>query len=206
VTKDTEYRTLDDLSLRQLAESDPQGFIKHTKKTLIIDEVQRVPALLSAIKMVVDEDSRPGQYLLTGSANIQALPGVQESLAGRIRNLRLRSLSQGELSGTAPAFIERALRLDFPTADGPAYDRQSILEMAFRGGYPEALSLSERERKTWHRDYTDALLESDLRDIARINRHDAMHELINVVAAWSSKYIDLAVMAVKLNNFAVNYF
>src|SRR5581483_9550802 len=79
--QDTEYRTLDKLELRELAKNDPQGFVQHSGKMLIIDEVQRAVELLSAIKVVVDEDNTPGQYLLTGSANIQSLPSVQESLA-----------------------------------------------------------------------------------------------------------------------------
>jgi len=81
---ETQYRTLDDVTLREAAENDPQGFIKRSAKALIIDEVQRIPSLLSAIKKAVDEDTRPGQYLLTGSTNIQSLPTVRESLAGRI--------------------------------------------------------------------------------------------------------------------------
>jgi predicted AAA+ superfamily ATPase len=93
--KDTIYRTLDNLAMRQLAINDPHGFVKHTSKMLIIDEIQRAPDLLSAIKLVVDENTEPGQYLLTGSTNIQSLHGVQESLAGRIRKVRLRSLTQG---------------------------------------------------------------------------------------------------------------
>ena len=62
----TEYRTLDDGTLREAAENDPQGFVKRRTRTLIIDEVQRVPSLLPAIKKTVDEDNSPGQYLLTG--------------------------------------------------------------------------------------------------------------------------------------------
>lgn len=77
---ETQYRTLDDDTLREAAENDPQGFIKRSAKMLIIDEVQRIPSLLSAIKKAVDEDTRPGQYLLTGSTNIQSLPTVLENL------------------------------------------------------------------------------------------------------------------------------
>lgn len=190
-----DYRTLDDLALRELAENDPQGFVKHGKGTLIIDEVQRVPALLSAIKMSVDQDTRPGQYLLTGSANIQSLPGVKESLAGRIRKLRLRPLSQGELLQTKPTFLERAFRLDFPHTSFPVYDRNKVLEMSFAGGFPEAVKLNERERKKWHQDYLDALIERDLKNIARIQRQDAMHELVSVLAAWSGKYLDISAIA-----------
>lgn len=186
---ETEYRTLDDVTLKKAAENDPHGFVKHNKKTLIIDEVQRVPDLLPAIKKVVDEDTRPGQYLLTGSTNIQSLPGVQESLAGRITKLRLRPLTQGEQKGSLPKFIERAFS---GTLEQPAshFDKDDLIEMALTGGYPEALLLEGRKRKRWHTDYIDAILERDLKEITRIHRLDQMQELIRILAAWSSKFMN----------------
>ena len=93
VVSGTTYRTLDDKLLLQAAKIDPQEFVKHRENMMIIDEVQKALELLPAIKMVVDENNRPGQYLLTGSSNIQALPSVTESLAGRIREVPLRPLS-----------------------------------------------------------------------------------------------------------------
>lgn len=192
ISEDTIYRTLDNLVHKELAENDPHSFVQHANKTLIIDEVQRVPALLSAIKMAVDENTRPGQYLLTGSANIPSLPGVKESLAGRIRKLRLRPLSQGELLGAEPTFLERAFRLDFTKEPDQVCKREAILDMAFRGGFPEAILLKNRERKKWHEDYIDALIERDLADITRIQRQDAMKELVKVLVAWSGKHMDIA--------------
>ncbi|MES2203988.1 MAG: AAA family ATPase [Pseudomonadota bacterium] len=109
VNSDTLYRTLDHLATRQFAQNDPHEFVKHAGKMHIIDEIQRAPDLLSAIKLMVDENTRPGQYLLTGSSNIQSLPGVQESLAGRIRKIRLWPLSQGERLGILPTFLDHAL-------------------------------------------------------------------------------------------------
>jgi hypothetical protein len=193
------YRTLDDNALRMLAENDPQGFVRHTGKTLIIDEIQRVPSLLSAIKMVVDEDTRPGQYLLTGSANIQSLPSSQESLAGRISKIRLRPLSQGELVGAKPDFIKNAFQQSFPTTLPSFYNRRKLLEIAFRGGFPEAVALQNKERSRWHRDYMNALVERDLKDIANITRHNAMHELVKILAAWSGKFMDLATIGTGLS-------
>ena len=140
-------------------------------------------------------DTRPGQYILTGSANIQSLPGVKESLAGRIRKLRLRPLSQGELLGVKPTFLERAFHHKLQTKSVLVYDRQAMLEMSLRGGFPEAVALKEREQKKWHQDYMDALIERDLEDIARIQRQDAMQELVKVLAAWSSKYMDIAAIS-----------
>ncbi len=197
-TKETRYLTLDDLALRQFAELDPQNFVQHTTdQMLIIDEVQRVPQLLSAIKLVVDEDTRPRQYLLTGSANIQTLPSVQESLAGRIRKIRLRSLTQGEILNASPTFLEHAFKQSFAkitksNLEKNYYDRKKILDIAFRGGFPEAIKLDEKERAEWHRDYIAALLERDLADITRITHHAAMRELMNVLAAWSSKLMDIS--------------
>ena len=187
----TEYRTLDDGTLREAAENDPQGFIKRNTKTLIIDEVQRIPSLLPAIKKAGDEDTRPGQYLLTGSANIQSIPTIKESLAGRIAKIRLRQLTQGEMREIAPRFIDSAFKQSFLHSHAH-YDRDALLEIAFRGGFPEPMKLQDRGRKRWHTDYIDAILERDLKDITKIHRKNAMRELVNVLAAWSGKFMDLS--------------
>ncbi|MCY3827093.1 MAG: ATP-binding protein [Candidatus Dadabacteria bacterium] len=191
VSRHIAYRTLDDPAVRQIAETDPRGFVKHSGSTLIIDEVQRAPDLLSAIKIRVDEDTRPGQYLLTGSADIQSSPGVRESLAGRIRKVRLRPLTYGEILGASPDFLDRAFRQDFRHPDR-AYDRDAMLDISFGGGFPEAIMLGDTERRLWHRDYADALVERDLRDLGRIQRRDAMSELIHTLAAWSGKFMDIS--------------
>src|SRR3990167_5384639 len=188
------YLTLDNLATQQLAESDPHGFVKHQDKMLIIDEIQRVPTLLSAIKLIVDENTTPGQFLLTGSTNIQSLPGAQESLAGRIRKIRLRPLSQGELLGVAPNFLENAFNQTLPHVTHNPYDRNTLLTMAFRGGYPEAITLKKMDRRQWHTDYIEALLTRDLIEIARITHHHAMHELITLLAAWSGKFMDISAL------------
>ncbi|MCX7120199.1 MAG: AAA family ATPase [Gammaproteobacteria bacterium] len=107
------YRTLDDYLLLNIAKTDPQEFVKHSGHLMIIDEVQKAVELLPAIKMRVDEDNRPGQYLLTGSAHIQSLPSVTESLAGRIREVPLRPLSQGEILGHQPNFLDGAFEQKF---------------------------------------------------------------------------------------------
>ena len=188
---ETEYRTLDDGTLREAAENDPQGFIKRNAKTLIIDEVQRIPSLLPAIKKAVDEDTRSGQYLLTGSTDIQSLPTVRESLAGRIAKIRLRPLAQGEIERATPRFIDSAFKQSF-SRNLTQYDRDAVIEIAFRGGFPEPMLLQDRGRKRWHTDYVNAILERDLKEIARIHRKNAMRELVHTLAAWSGKFMDLA--------------
>jgi predicted AAA+ superfamily ATPase len=191
ISKKVHYLTLDDVTLREAATRDPQGFVQHKHTTLIIDEIQRVPALLMAIKKNVDEDTRPGQYLLTGSANIQSIPSVQESLAGRITKIRLRTLSQGEMLKAQATFLDHAFHQDFQYSSKPI-TQEDVIRMATRGGFPEAIQLEGHDRRKWHLDYVEALLERDLKDITNIQKHDVMARLIEVLAAWSTKYMDIA--------------
>lgn len=202
------YRTLDDKLLLQAAQNDPHEFIKHPESMMIIDEVQKAPELLPAIKIAVDENNRSGQYLLTGSANIQSLPGVTESLAGRIREVPLRPLSQGEILGHLPNFLEDAINQRFhPPQD--ILSRDDIIEIAMRGGYPEPLEFSSYDRQLWHQNYIDALLDRDLKEIVNIRRRDAMNHLVQVVSAWSTKPIDIAAIGSGLSlqrHTVENYF
>ena len=77
------YVSLDSAALYRAAKADPDAFVRQTTETLVVDEVQRVPELIRAMKDVVDEDRRPGRFLITGSANLLQIPGTEESLAGR---------------------------------------------------------------------------------------------------------------------------
>lgn len=186
-----EYRTLDDKSQRDAASADPVSFVQHNAATLIIDEIQREPELLSSIKMVVDEDTRPGRYLLTGSANLNALPTVRESLAGRISNVRLRPVTQGEIRGGKPDFIDRMLAGE-PAAPKAPVERDELIAIAFQGGFPEALGLEAKDHRGWHQDYVQTLLDRDLHEITNIRRAGAMRQLVEVIASWSSKLLDIA--------------
>lgn len=185
----TLYMTLDNPALFAAAKNDPVSFIKNDGKMMIIDEVQHAPELLLAIKEAVDKNIRPGQYLLTGSSNIQALPNVRESLAGRIRRIRLRGLTQGEIEGVQPSFLEMAFTGSFKVRKVPC-SQEDIIARALKGGFPEAMKESPRNRRLWHLDYVNALLERDLKDIANIRRQESMRSLVSVLASWSGKYMD----------------
>jgi len=195
VSDDCVYRTLDDLSALEAAKSDPMNFVKHNKKTMIIDEIQRVPELILAIKKVVDENPGDyGKYLITGSANIMALPTVKESLAGRVAKIRLRPFTYGEIISNPPKFLQRLKNRDF--IDNNGSDKKKTLELAFKGGFPEAINKSKPKR--WYMDYIEALVESDLRDIANIRRQDVLKRLIEVMSMYSSKFMDKKDIAGKL--------
>lgn len=195
--KEADYVTLDNPLYLKAAQTDPMGFIKRKKKTLIIDEVQKAPDLLPAIKLMVDQDNAPGQYLLTGSANILSLSTVHESLAGRVKNIRLRPLAQGEINGCSPQYLDHFFEERFEDGD-PTIDKDALLKLAFRGGFPEALRLDREERKGWFTDYLKSLIEKDLRDISTIYRMDKMKQLIEVAASWSGKMMDYSAVGTKL--------
>ena len=193
------YKTLDDVTLLKAAQDDPQSFVKTTADTFIIDEIQKAPDLLPSIKLMVDQNNRPGQFLLTGLADIRKLPQVSESLAGRIKNIHLRTLSYGEILGNQPNFMERLFKRDFPDQI-KGYDKRKVIEIAFSGGYPEPLALqSTRYRKSWFSDYVDMLISKDLRDISNIKRVSVLKELVKILAAWSSKFLDIPDLCGKLS-------
>jgi len=206
------YRTLDDVALMAAAQADPHGFVLHGSELMVIDEVQRVPALLQAVKKDVDDNPAPGRFLLTGSANIQSAPQVLESLAGRVSHQRLRPFAVGEMAGVAPVFMDRVLREDWaglnssfatvPGADrwaGGAFSgKDTVLKLAMRGAYPEVQPLPEKSVRRWHMDYLTALMARDLRDIAQIRRKDSMNKLLEVLAAWSCKLMDVSAIGAQL--------
>jgi len=103
------YLTLDSQATLAAARADPAGFVAGLEGPVVLDEVQRAPELLLAIKVAVDRARRPGRFLLTGSANVLFLPAVADALAGRMEPLTLRPLSQGELEGRREGFVEAAL-------------------------------------------------------------------------------------------------
>lgn len=190
--KNSVFRSLDVDSIYEAAVNDPTGFVKNDSGTMFIDEVQKVKKLITEIKYVVDNNNRPGQYLLTGSADINSLPEVSESMAGRLKNIRLRPLTQGEILRKKPTFLKRAFEANF-SKQILGYDKKAIFDLAFRGGFPEAVRLeSQKNRKDWHKDYITALLKHDLKDVANITRQDAMKELIDILASWSSKFMDIS--------------
>ena len=185
------YRTLDDIALREAVAQDLKSFLVQDVRLQIIDEIQRCPDLVPEIKRLVDKDNRPGQFLLTGSAHLQSLPQTQESLAGRVQPIRLRPLTQGELMGARPNFLDRVLAGN-PGKSDPHIDKLDLLRLAMRGGYPEAQHLEERPRRRWYKDYVRAIVEHDLRDITNIRKRSTLVKLVAVIAAWSSRFMDMS--------------
>ena len=187
---DSELRSLDNSAMKKVAIEDPAGFVKRKRLgPLVIDEIQKVPSLLPEIKLVVDRNTAKGQYLVTGSANIKTLPTVTESLAGRMGTVRLRPLTHGEVAGTEPMFVKRALNGDFPDVV-KGFSKADVIGLAFRGGYGEALDLSSRAKRLWFKSYLDAMLLHDIRELMDVRAYQTLRKMAEDLFARSAKFFD----------------
>ena len=175
------YLTLDDELTLLSAREDPVGMIRNLDRA-VIDEIQRAPELLLAIKKSVDEDRRPGRFLLTGSANLMALPTVADSLAGRMETLMLLPLSQSEIENRPANWIDRVFAGEILTANPPVLG-SNLVKRVLRGGYPEAVARpTEKRRTAWARQYINAILQRDVRDIAEIDKLDQLPRFLRALA------------------------
>ncbi len=188
------YLTLDDTTVLAAVRHNPPDFLAGFTGRLIIDEVQRAPELLLALKMAVDKDRAPGRFILTGSANVLTLPRVADSLAGRMEVLHLRPFSQGELSGRQESFIEAVFRPDFPLPlTVPALARPDLLARMMTGGYPEVVARPQAARqRAWCKSYLTTLLQRDIRDLANIEGLVELPRLLAILAARAGNLLNLA--------------
>lgn len=181
VRDDMPYLTLDDELTLMSARNDSVGLIRRLDRA-VIDEVQRAPALLLAIKKSVDEDRRAGRFLLTGSANLMAMPTVADSLAGRMETLTLLPLSQSEVQGRATNWLDAAFAGHLPQP-GSSARTDDLVGRVLRGGYPEAMARSTHKRRTaWARQYLDAIIQRDVRDVSGIEKLGHLPRFLNALA------------------------
>jgi hypothetical protein len=195
------YLTLDDRTTLDAAWADPAGFIRGLDRA-IIDEIQRVPDLLLAIKKSVDEDERPGRFLLTGSANVLTLPKVADSLAGRMETIRLLPLARAEVVGRPSRFLENVYAGKVPAGKDIVVG-DALIELVLVGGFPEAMSRgSERRRQDWARAYLTSVLTRDLRDIAEVEKLTDLPKFVRLLAEHSSQLLNYSALGSGIN---VNY-
>jgi hypothetical protein len=186
------YLTLDDPATFLAVQADPTGFVLDLEGPVTIDEVQRVPPLFLAIKQSVDRDRRSGRFLLTGSANALFVPGVADSLAGRMQIVRLHPLSEVEIAHRQPTFLDRIFAADFKVAQGERLGPK-VAELIVRGGFPEAVRRdTERGRRAWVRDYLEAIVQRDVRDLARIQRLDILPRLLELAAGQTARLVNVS--------------
>ncbi|MCZ7663867.1 MAG: ATP-binding protein [Thermoleophilia bacterium] len=171
------YLTLDDPLTLSEAVRDADGLVASAGGLTVIDEVQRAPDVLRAVKLSVDRDPTPGRFLLTGSANLLGMRTVTESLAGRAAYLELLPLSWSEMAGkTRPRAMDDAFSADsaeqFAASLAPVGSNaaEEARQRALSGGMPEAFRLDVDNRRAWYDGYRRTFLERDLRQLSEISR------------------------------------
>ena len=183
-----EYYTLDNATTLDAARQDPVGFVRGMDRA-IIDEIQRAPELLLAIKESVDTDQRPGRFLLTGSANLMTLPRVADSLAGRMEVVRLLPLAQSEIRTAGSSFLRDAFRNEAKAGE-PIFG-DDLMAAVLAGGYPEALGRKTLSRRQdWYADYVQAIVQRDVRDVAQIEQIAQMPRLLRILAERSGQLVN----------------
>jgi len=173
----------------QSALEDPVGFVSFDG-LLVIDEIQRAPEPLLAIKVAVDADPRPGRFLLTGSARLLGLHDLPDTLPGRMETIELWPFSQGEIDRTTDGFVDAAFTL------GPELHHESIVSRAdyaeriVRGGLPEAVARTDsRRRGRFFDSYLQNLIDRQVTQLGEIERTAQLRALLGLLAARSGQLV-----------------
>jgi len=188
---DYHYISFDDDNQLQAAVTDPVGFVKSLPERTILDEIQRAPALFTSIKASVDQNRKPGRFILTGSANVLLLPQLADSLAGRMEIIHLRPLAQSEIAGQKTSFLRQLFDANFGADAQHSQCRhlgESLAELICRGGYPSAIVRNTaRRRSIWYRDYITTIIKRDVQDIANIHNLDILPKLLTLAASQTAR-------------------
>lgn len=189
--------TLDDATVRRGALEDPSGFIAGLGDAAFIDELQRAPDLVLALKAEVDRDPRPGRFLVTGSANLLLAPRIGDSLAGRVERVPLRPFTQAELAHVAvPRWLDGLWTGGRPPIiETAAVGRTAHAARIAAGGFPALIGRSPRRRRAWLEDYLAALVTRDVPDLVDIRRPDVLPVLLRHLAAGSGSLASMRPIA-----------
>jgi len=201
------YAILDDVDLRISAIENPKGFLRSLTKPVCIDEIQKAPNLLEAIKLDIDKERVNGSYLLTGSANLLDMKKTKDTLAGRIIEISLYPLSAKERNKKpAENVVDKLFNREFSMEK---VDIDNIIETIIDGGYPELLKLNnELERRLWFSSYISTYIERDARDLGEIREINNFFKFINVLAPRTATLLNKSKIAnsVSLKDSVVDNF
>jgi len=175
-TTNGSYRTLDRPDTRDAARDDPHAFVAYGQTPRAIDEDQLGgDNLVRAIKVAVDTDPRPGQFILSGSTRFLAIPTLSESLAGRLAFVELWPLNMVERTSGSPDFLSVLFDEPARLLTSSPWTRQQYIDCMTDGGYPEVLGItSSIARRAWYDGYLSTVINRDIRDFATVTHGDAL--------------------------------
>jgi predicted AAA+ superfamily ATPase len=189
--------TLDDPDVRRAALDDPTGFTAGLGERAFVDELQRAPDLVLALKAEVDRDPRPGRFLVSGSANLLLAPRIGDSLAGRVERVPLRPFSQAEMARIAPpGWLDRLWEgAAAPYIESDAVGGAAHAERILAGGFPAVIARGPARRWPWLEDYLAALVTRDVPDLVSIRRPDLLPVLLRHLAGGSGSLVSMRPIA-----------
>ena len=196
-TKKYKYISFDNDAIASAAKADPIGFVQNLPKKVILDEVQKAPQIFSALKIAIDKKRYvSGRFILTGSANILRMKNLSDSLAGRMKILRLHPLSQEELNCHKSCFLDNLFKCKFKTKKIKLQEKNLLIDQIVSGGYPPVLRLPVgRRRADWYRDYIKILTQKDIRDISKLRSINILPRLLALSAGQTSQLVNLSNLA-----------
>ncbi len=184
---DNEYRVFDNLAERASALNDPIGYVATLPKPITLDEIQKVPEILEGIKIAVDKKRVNGTFLLTGSANVLDMKRAKDTLAGRIVEIVLWSLSQKEIHHKpSENIIDRLFTQGVEALTTNPIEHNKLFEAIVNGGYPEIMKIdSKRGKSLWFNAYISTYVERDIRDVGELRDISAFIRFYNIIAPRS---------------------
>lgn len=185
------YLSLESPDERDFAAEDPRGFLSHAGPRAILDEVQRVPDLLSYLQTLTDERDEPGQFILSGSQNLLLLHKVTQSLAGRAAVLHLLPLSLAELQSRSPLPMEK---IGQPISSHASHARKDLWKTLFMGFYPR-IHDKHLEPQDWLRNYYQTYVERDVRQIVNVGDIETFGRFVRLCAGRSGQLLNLSSLA-----------
>ena len=193
---DRTYVTMDDISVRSLAMTEPALFLQRYKPPLLIDEIQLAPKLLPYLKMYVDEQGQNGDFWLTRSQAFELMHGVSESLAGRIGIVNLLGLSHGELiDRPAGPFVPENEFLLRRVEESPLLPMSDLFDQIWQGSMPALNSASEQDWNCYYSSYVQTFLQRDVKELAQVNDELQFYRFLCAAASYTGSMLNYAALA-----------
>lgn len=186
------YYTFDNASTKTTAQNNPANFIKQLSSSpCVIDEIQMVPEVVSALKINVDNANQSGMFLLTGSADLFKMSAIKESLAGRMVSVSLFPLSFFELNNNSANMIDMLFDDTLKEYEFSKVEYGKIIESIVSGGYPSVQGKSQRSQETWFESYIEARIEKDLSLIKKVSAENKseINKLLRILASITSNIV-----------------
>ncbi|MBU1667055.1 ATP-binding protein [bacterium] len=197
-----DYYTFDNEATKLTAQNNPIPFIQQlSKKASVIDEIQMVPEVISALKISVDEQNQPGMFLLTGSADLFKMSAIKESLAGRMVSISLFPLSYFELSGCSKNIIDILFDGKITSFNFKKMSYKKMIEQITTGGFPSVQGKSSRSQEGWFESYIEARIEKDLSLVKKISQENKseINKLLRILASITSNLLKYSSLSKHLN-------